>query len=350
VTEKRLLAAGFVVCVVLGSVLRLTGLSFPPTLFDDESYSAYAASLPIGDIPSYVRKSDPHPPLFYLILAPVERVSTSETALRIPSAVMSALALLLMALWQRRRGVEGLLVTFLFAIIPFQTYFARQARMYGLMELAGVAGAMAADRWLTSRRRGWIAVAAVAGLAAALSQAIGFLLLGGLLLVPWLRRDRAALEWRLGMLGSGVVYAGLWGITAYRLRGTSLYDRVTLNSALTTINEMVAAVPGNRYLTVAVLCAGGVLLFLRRSESTAWVYLTMFALPVAGAAVVALRVPMFIPKTLVVLSWGVPIAMAAIVMRLGKIHVLAGGLAMALLLLLIVPYIGPTLRSFDRTG
>ncbi|MCA9728999.1 MAG: hypothetical protein KC729_15005, partial [Candidatus Eisenbacteria bacterium] len=83
-----------------GAVLRLTGLS-RNGLFYDESWSWAFAESPLSRfLPLAV--SDVHPPLYYLLLkAWLVVVPTTETTLRIPSALLSVAALGLLAWFVR---------------------------------------------------------------------------------------------------------------------------------------------------------------------------------------------------------------------------------------------------------
>lgn len=317
-------------------------------MFSDEAFSARVAKLSVPDAWTYVSQTDPHPPLYYLMLKPVEMVSTSEWALRLPSALCACAAVAAVAWWQRHRGFEGVVVTLLFALAPTLLHYSHQARMYGLMMLVGVLAAWAASSWVDDPRRRWVVVAGLAGLVAAFSHAVGPILLGGLLLVPGLRRDRTAIEWRAAMAGGLALYGATWASNTLRWRSQSLYQAPTLDSLTTTVNELMAAVPSNRMVQLALLAAGGVVLWTRR-DAMARTWFAMFLVPTAALAVIALRVPMFIPKSLLVISWGVPVAVGAIAGWAARRTVLFGALVLAVQLFLIVPFISVAIDSQERT-
>jgi hypothetical protein len=341
--SDRRLDAGLVAAVAVGAVLRLVMLGRPATLSPDEAYTAWTASLPFGDIASYVRATDPHPPLYYFLLWPVAAWSSAETVLRLPSALCSGAAVAVMAWWQRDRGAEGLLATSLLAVLPFALAFGTQVRMYGLLQLAGVTAAAAAARWLVSGRRRWIAVAAVAGLTAALSHATGPLVLLGLLAVPgWRRRPPDSRVWWLAVTGAGVAYAAAWGAAALEQRGASLYETVTPDSAAIVLNETVAALPGQRGLVVAALVAGTAFVLARR-DVTARVVACLYVVPVLVALVAGTRMGVFIPKTLVAVAWGGPVALAGLVAAAARWRIVAGAAVLVVVLLLVLPALPPTL-------
>lgn len=79
-----------------GAVLRLWGLGRYQLNFD-ESFTAMAGRLPLGDMLAFLRHHDSHPPLDYLLRAPLARAGVSEFMFRLPSAVCSIGALGLFA-------------------------------------------------------------------------------------------------------------------------------------------------------------------------------------------------------------------------------------------------------------
>lgn len=335
------------VVVAVGVGLRLWRVDnrvFTP----DESYTAIAVDRPLVDIPRFIADTDPHPPFFYVVAAPFQRLSRSEWALRLPSALCAIAALGLFAWWHRNRGWEGLLAVGLFAVAPFQLIFEARARMYGLLILAGVAAAWAADRWLDTRSRRWIVVAGVAALVAAFSQVTGILLAGALLLVPGLRRDRSAWEWRGTALAVIGVFGLLWGGTAIDVSGDSLYARPGLKEVTITINEVLAPVPSNRWLVLPLIVIGAVALVLLWPR-LGRVWLALVVAPAVAALVVSWHSSIFIPKTLAVASWGIPVALAAVAGAAARVRPLFGALVCALLVLLTVPYVSESLRDSEHT-
>lgn len=344
---SRGFVALFLVVVALGVGLRLWSVddrAFTP----DESYTAVAIDRPAPDIVRYLADTDPHPPLYYLAVAPLQRLSDEEWLLRLPSALCSVAALGVFAWWQRDRRWEGLLATALFAFAPFQLLFAAQARMYGVVILAGVLAAWSAERWLVDGARRWLGVAVGAAAMATFAHASGLLLLGGLLLVPGLRRDRAAWMWRAGLVAVAVVFAAVWGGVVRHAAGDSLYPSPTLEQVGVTINEVLAPVPSDRWLVLPMLAAGAfALLWIRPVAGRVW--FALVAAPTAAALVVSFHSPMFIPKTLAVVSWGVPVALAALAAAAARFRPVAGAVVVALLVLLVAPYVTESLRPSEGT-
>lgn len=342
-----LLAVG---AVLVGVVLRFWAIG-ALTLSPDESYSAYAAHLPLTEGVSFIRDTDPHPPLSYVLLAGIERVASSEAALRLLGVVPSVGAVVLAAWWLRRRPVLAGATALFLAVSPYQLHFGRQARMYGLLVLAGVACAAGAGEWTAGARRRGLALVAAGGLVAALSHSVGFVVLAGLALVPGRRTDRDAWWFRGAVAGVGAAWLlWWWGFGAPRWSGTSLYDTLTVDQAARALNELVAAVPSNAVFVLPLLVAGGVLL-ARTDRAVAWVLLCVAVVPTAVLAVVSLRIGVFIPKSLAVVSWGAALALAGLVQAAWDRARIAGVAVVALVpFVLLLPYVPTVLTSGDPTA
>ena len=137
--------------VAVGVALRLwrsttNGLTF------DESYTAMVGRRPLGDLLDYLRHTDLHPPLDYILRMPLARTGASDFVLRFPSVVFSSATLALFAWWMRKRGWVGVGATALMAVSTFQLIYGGEARMYALLQLIGVAAAVVGDHWLRAPR------------------------------------------------------------------------------------------------------------------------------------------------------------------------------------------------------
>src|SRR5262245_12581727 len=93
--------------VLLGAAVRAWQLGAFGATFD-ESFTAMAGRRSVGDLLDYLRAHDSHPPLDYLLRAPIARAGLSDAALRLPSFVFAVAALALFAWWMRDRGRLGL--------------------------------------------------------------------------------------------------------------------------------------------------------------------------------------------------------------------------------------------------
>jgi hypothetical protein len=342
--------AVLVALVALGTILRVVGLG-RVALTPDETFSAYTSHLPLGQISGAVRASDPHPPLSYWLLHPVTELTTSTAGLRLSMALCSVAALVLMAVWQRHRGVAGLVATAAFAVTPFDLIFGRELRMYPLVQLFGVALAWATYRWVSGDRRArWVVVASVAGLALALSHGSGVILLGALLLVPGLQRDRSAWIWRMAVGAALFAFLVYWGPAMVgRSSWGSTYPHLSASWVPIALNEWVAPVPSNRFLVIGLLAAG-MAVAIATDRILRRVLLVCCLVPLAIALVLSVHTNVFGAKTFVMLAWAPPLAFGALVAWAGRSRPLAGGAVFAVLVLLIVPYVQPAIDYDEHLG
>lgn len=156
-----------VIAIAVGLTLRWWNLG-GESLWFDEAYTAWAASLPVGRLIEVVRV-DNSPPLYYLLMNGWTRVfGDSEFALRAPSALAGSIALLITP-WVVRRLFDNPAVevaaTALAAVSFLQLRYAHEARCYEMLGLLALLVLWALPRWCEERRRG-AAVAIALGLAA----------------------------------------------------------------------------------------------------------------------------------------------------------------------------------------
>lgn len=132
---------GLLVCFVLGGYLRFNDLD-RQSLWNDEleswrqsSYPTLEQVLQEGSIP------DTHPPLFQITLYFVERyIGSSESALRLPSAIAGTLAIVAM-FWLGTTAfskTEGLIAAFLTAVLWCPIYYSQEARNYSFLILFSI--------------------------------------------------------------------------------------------------------------------------------------------------------------------------------------------------------------------
>jgi hypothetical protein len=337
------------VAVVAGAVLRLWDLgASQPSI--DESYSALAARLSVPDLIAHIDQTDPHPPLFYLLLKPFALFTTDVGFLRLASAIAAVAAVGVMALWQRRAGLAGVLSTLIFALAPFQLMYARQIRMYGIICLAGVVAAWCAERWLESRRASWAAGAAAAGLLAALSHAVGPLVLLGLAVLPLARRDRPAWQLRAFVAAAAGLFAVVWGSHLVEWSGRSGSLPSATPSWLTIVlNETVAPVPDQRWLVLPLVGSGAVIL-LRDRGARAHVWICMFAVPLLVLYLASISRGILVPKSLVPFAWGTTLALGVLCAAAVRKSRYLGAVTMSLVGLTIVPYMSAALHPDEGSG
>lgn len=169
VERGRVLAAdrrlGAGLPILIGAILRLARLG-AQDLWYDEAATAWFARLPLSNLVQAVA-GDVHPPLWYLIeKAMTCFLGNNAFALRLPAALFSIAALALMPRFAlslapthdpspaRGGGVGvGAVATWIMALMPFQIWYAQEARMYSLLMLAvmlAVLGLAENRMWLYS--------------------------------------------------------------------------------------------------------------------------------------------------------------------------------------------------------
>jgi 4-amino-4-deoxy-L-arabinose transferase-like glycosyltransferase len=165
---------GFVLVLVLAALLRFPGLGATP-ITEDEAYHAVVAEswaetgspLPPSGIP-YIRGF----PLVVLELACLQLLPGHfEFALRLPTALLGVLNVLLVGLLARRTAPTrvALLVAGLYAVASWTTSMAALARMYELFTTTTLLTLLAFERLVerpTWIRAGWLGLAHAAALAA----------------------------------------------------------------------------------------------------------------------------------------------------------------------------------------
>ncbi len=336
------------VAVGVGLVARWWSLGGSGVSFD-EAFTAAYSSLPIGDIPGALRANDSHPPLDYLLRHLVAGAH-SEFWLRAPSAVFSGAALVVVALWMRRRGWFGVGVVALFAVSPFQLLYGRQARMYALLTLIGVLLAVLTERWLAGDRRARIAVAVGALLlVACLDHAGGLLLAAGVFTVPGLSRERSAWWWRAAPVAAVAVWVGLWSSSFLdqASRNTGLWiPRSTPDSLDGAVNGMVSLLEGTRWTVTLLTVGGGVALYVAHRR-LGRVWLSLFAVPFAVMALAGLHYHVVLPRTLAASAWAIPVAWAALVEWTVRRWVPIGVVLAGILAVIVLRSV-PTAIRFDE--
>ncbi len=338
-----------VVLVVLGGVVRFWGLG-ASRLNYDESFTAMAGRLPLGSLANFLRSNDSHPPLDYLLRAPLARAGVSELWFRTPSAMLSLGALVLFAWWMRSRGRAGVIATALVAVSAFQVSHGREARMYAELELLGVAAAMMATTWRSRPRRWHVPALAALVLVGLLTHVSMFLLAAGLFLVPGRRTDRDAWWWR-GAIVSGVLgWALVWGPTfLVQARGghSSWIAPTTVSGLATAIGRSVTFEPALAGVAALATIAGGGLIW-RRDRSLGWVWVCCFAVPIGVAALAGLFAPVVLDRTFTLMAWAPCLAIAFLLDALLRRHRLLGIVVLGALLAVMVPSTLQTVRA--RTG
>jgi hypothetical protein len=199
-------AAAVALALVAGTVLRFVA---PPALWLDEAQSVAIARSDLPGLFAALRE-DGAPPLYYLLLHGWTAVFGSGAfAVRAMSGLFSVLALGV-AWWLGRRlgGPRvGPALTLLLASSPFAVRYASETRMYALMVLLVLLGAVAVDRAVRRPGVGSVAAVGLAGAALLYTHYWAPFLLAvvGLLALAGLRRHRGA----AGRVLAGLAVAGV---------------------------------------------------------------------------------------------------------------------------------------------
>jgi mannosyltransferase len=139
--------------LLLGAGLRFTGLG-RESLWNDELHSRYlSGALTVREVISKTLSDDGQPPLHGLILHGIERVwGDSEVDLRFPSALAGVLSIpAIFVLGRLLYGTaEGLLGAGLLTVLWCPIFYSQEARPYGLLLFAVLAGACC---WIALLRR-----------------------------------------------------------------------------------------------------------------------------------------------------------------------------------------------------
>lgn len=319
-----------VAIVAIGAGLRLWGLGASRFGYD-EAFTAIAGRLPLGGLTDFITRHDSHPPLDYLIHAPLARAGVSEFWFRFPSVIMSIAALALLAWWLRPRAGVAIWATVVMAVDPFQISHGRDARMYAELEFIGVAVAALTGAWLTRPRARHAFLLGVLVFAGLLTHVSMFLLAAGLLTVPGRRRDRAAWQWRGAIAGGGLGWALVWG-THFVVQAQGGHSSWIPSTTPATLATAVAHLltPDSLLVVPAVAATVvGAVLLVRSDARLGRVWLCCFAVPVTIAAIVGLAEPVVLDRTFTLMAWAPVVALAFVLDAIFRRNRVVGALALA---------------------
>jgi hypothetical protein len=310
-TEQRAVDLVLVAIVGAGAVLRLWALGAWHLNYD-ESFTAMAGRLPLDRMFHYLAVNDSHPPLDYLLHAPLARMGLSEFWIRLPGALCSVAALALFARWLRGRGLVAVLATALLAVSTFQVDHGRVARGYAELELLGVGIAVLVSTWLTRPARRHSVLLGVLVLVGLLTHVSMFLLAFGLLLVPGRRTDRESWWWRGAVVVAVAGWAMLWGpsFLVQARGGHSSWIPATSIATLRTAVANDVTLDAHFAWTVLALVAIGAAELLRRDRRLGRVWLCLFLVPVALGALAGFVEPVVLDRTFTLMAWAPVLAVA----------------------------------------
>jgi Dolichyl-phosphate-mannose-protein mannosyltransferase len=219
--------------IVLAGVLWLScfyGLSAAGVIDMDEGLYATAARQMVDSGDWLIPRVGPQvfydkPPLFYWCQAVFIRLlGPTPLAVRLPSAVAAMLTALAIGWWARRRGSPhiGWLAAIIYALCPLTVLLAHAAVLDSLLTLWMTLTIIGWIEGYRGNRRGYLLMAAAAGLATMTKGVIG-LVLPGAAFVIWLltRRDTAEIRkvpW-LPALGLYALIVLPWHLMMWRANG-----------------------------------------------------------------------------------------------------------------------------------
>ncbi len=138
VAGKRVTKCGFVLLaiILIGAFLRLYHLGTQSIWFD-EAFSVWVSKLAVPQMVQ-ATAADVHPPLYYVLLHYwITVFGTSESAVRLLSALFGVLAIPMIYVLGRQLFNEeaGLVAALILALSSFNIQYSQETRMYSLMAL-----------------------------------------------------------------------------------------------------------------------------------------------------------------------------------------------------------------------
>jgi len=230
--------------------VRLWGLG-RQSLWIDEIITLKAANVGgvygLGDFVGNIQG-----PLHAFLTHWVARCSTSEVALRLPSALAGIATILLIAELGRRifDRRTGFIAALLFALSPYSVWYSQEVRNYSLLMLAAAVAMLAV--WVIGhdRRRGLTSYAFATLVALYLNMSAVFMAIGhGLYLLPRLWRSPRLVPWVVtGILVVALFIPGMWSVVRW-----AEADNVGERVALATEAEPESLLRGETTFTPAAL-------------------------------------------------------------------------------------------------
>jgi mannosyltransferase len=238
-----------------------------PSLWRDEAYTLEAARRSFGQIISLLRNVDAvHGPYYLAMHVVISVLGTSSAALRLPSLIATSLAAGVLAGLGRHLArlsqlpapsVTGLLAGLLYVAAPQTTWYAQDARPYGLVTLFAIAATyllvVAADRGGARWWAGYAVAIALTGVASLFALLI--LAAHGATLL--LARNWARLRpWLASTVAAVVVLSPMIALGYAQAESFGWVSRPGVGAVVT----LVRLFAGSRALVplVAVLAAAGV--------------------------------------------------------------------------------------------
>jgi 4-amino-4-deoxy-L-arabinose transferase-like glycosyltransferase len=314
---RRYLALCVLVCVA-ALLARLPTLS-SRSLWIDETYSTWFASLPLAELWTQVPRYETHPPFYYTLLKGWQALAGhSEAALRAMSVLASVATVLLFALAPRLARLGplaqrvGLLGALFLALNAGNVEFAQQARPYALQAMAAAVATfcsfMLVQEALSLGKPRWrwvVGLGAGAGLTLWLHNTGPFVLFAiwsGLLCAVWRQPVQARRAVLLAGGGAALLAAVLWlpYVPSFLAQGAGLARLdFWVRFRLADLFSAWVLAAGSRPLKIPVALLGMLgLAFLwpRRRPFAVQLLVLLAAGPLAISAYSYLVKPIFLPR------------------------------------------------------
>lgn len=202
--DRRLVLAALTLATAVAAALRLPFLA-TQSLWFDETYTVHVVQAgSLGELWHRIGASESTPPLFYLLAWGWTHAvgSTGAAAVRTVSALalVAAVPVAFCALRRLAGWRSALAVAALLAVSPLLSWYALDARAYGLLVLTALLSVWAFGAALEHASARRLALWALAAAAAIWTHWFaGFLVLAEVVVLLWLRRD----AWRGTLLAAG---------------------------------------------------------------------------------------------------------------------------------------------------
>ena len=193
-------------------VIRLVNIG-RNSLWADEAYSWFFASLDLSEIWANGGPDAHHPPLYHTILRGVMQISESEAALRFPSAVASALTVaVIFLLADRLAGRRVALFAGLLALFsPLDIWYAQEARQAAVGTLFIALAAYSITRGDMTGRIMSVTSLVAAFLTYYVTTLAWAMVLGVAVAMGWRRSQAIAREWVVATVPALAIFLLLQG-------------------------------------------------------------------------------------------------------------------------------------------
>lgn len=329
-----------------GIVLRVWFALEADTIADELFESAHARQ-PLSWLVPWSLSEDVHGPVGYALRAPFVS-DQSVLLLRVPSLIASCGGLVLMAWAMARRGWFGVAVLTFTAIDALLLVWGVQARMYSLMILAGTSVFVISERWMQRPTTRLAVGCGAILLGAVLADSTAVFLALGACCVPGFDRRREAWIWRAGPVLAVVTYLAVLAPSLAERAAVAEHvpfiPYTTPHSLGVALNGLVSVFYPQVAVVSVLVLAVGVWGLWRHDRSLGWLVVALAVLPVGAMAVIGTQVRVLIPRTLSVVAWAAPLALAGLVVLLRR---RSDVIAVAGALLIVVMMIPSTVFAFS---